>query len=149
MADIQERFNTVIKKLQDLDFELTNIPHESDRIDDAIGRLYRIRRDLEEAYNDFVKSGATVQVVTEGPEYVCPECSASTGNADSFYAHLRARHKLSDQEAADKTAEIQESYGKEISTLEELLAKHTEVLLEETNPFVDSGEDQPLPMSDL
>lgn len=111
--------------------DVVNELRELEPDDERPGRLFTIRRRLQEAQNDYLKQGDRV-LITKEFKIECTECNQPQMREEDYYLHLRQKHKYSDEEAASESNEPLRNYEEGIQSLKKGLREFTQVMLEET-----------------
>jgi hypothetical protein len=94
--------------------------------------IYAIRRQLEEARNDYIKQGDRIKI-SKPFEIICKECQAKQLRTEDYYVHLRKQHNYQDQDASTEATDPLRNYEAGITQLNNLLTEFTEARLEENH----------------
>jgi hypothetical protein len=123
-----------VENLKRLELVLAAVFERNGKADEALDKLFAVRRKMELACNEFLKRGERLPL-TSTFELTCPGCQKVMPSTDFMYLHLRKDHGYPDEEAAVKAHEGKGQYEDEIAALRDLLPRHTGVLIEEDDPF--------------
>ena len=90
--------------------------------------IFTIRRLVEKEKARQLKEGTRIKV--RPLFYDCPYCPDREQNPEQFFLHLVKKHLSPEDEARKQIDEQQNAYQTELSALEDLINKYTEVMLD-------------------
>jgi hypothetical protein len=90
--------------------------------------IFPIRRLAEKEKSRQLKEGARIKV--RPITFVCKYCTDVHNDPEAFFTHLVQKHICPGEEAREQIGEQEAEYEAGISQLEDLVNKHTEVMLD-------------------
>ncbi len=120
-----------MKLLEDIDLIIEQL-HTLQACNMNTAGIYAIRRQLEEARNDYIKQGDRIKI-SKPFEIICKECQAKQLRTEDYYVHLRKQHNYQDQDASTEATDPLRNYEAGITQLNNLLTEFTEARLEENH----------------
>ena len=92
--------------------------------------VYKLRRELQEAQNEYLKQGERIPISTKF-EIRCCECDQVQLREEDYYLHLRHDHQYPDEDAATESNNPRSNYDSDLAQLRRLIAQYTGALLQD------------------